>query len=253
MHIVSEQPVLVLVHGAYQRPSVWDESRTVFTGLGYETRAPALPSSGSSPTASMYDDAAVIREEVEKVGGPVVVVAHSYSGIPVTEALTGAADVSRLIFVAAHMLDKGQSMYSRMNVEPPEDTTGTYPTPSREELFHDVPDEVAAKATAELVQQALLPFTNEVTRAAWQAIPSTYVICEDDRCFPVPVQESMALQATEIRRWPGGHCPYLADPKNFALLIDDIVRGAAENGEPAVRTSTNHSKVPDAGSQSVIR
>jgi pimeloyl-ACP methyl ester carboxylesterase len=220
----SERPVLVLVHGAYQRPSVWNASRAVFAALGYETRTPSLPSSGVNPTASMYDDAAVIRAEVEKIGGPVVVVAHSYSGVPVTEAAAGAADVSRLIFVAAHMLDDGQSMYSRMGVDLPSDTSGTYPIPSGEELYHDVPDDVASMAVAELVPQALLPFTNEVTHAGWHEIASTYIICEDDRCFSPSIQAEMARKATDVRRWAGGHCPYLADPRRFAELIDEIVR-----------------------------
>jgi hypothetical protein len=34
----------------------------------------------------------------------------------------------------------------------------------------------------------------------------------------------MAVQATEIRRWAGGHCPFLAAPQRFAGLIDDIVK-----------------------------
>ncbi|MFC3502158.1 alpha/beta fold hydrolase [Micromonospora krabiensis] len=223
-----DRPLVVLVHGAWHRPSTWDAARSALAALGYETRVVALPSAGRdpAPTASMYDDAAVIRKELDQVDGPAVVVAHSYAGIPTSEGLTGATNVAHLIYLAAYLLDDGESMYSRHGMDVPADTTGLFPLMGSpgEALYHDVPRDVAARAVEDLVDQSLLSFTGTVTRAAWHDIPSTYVVCDDDRTIPPALQETMAAHATATRRWPGGHSPFLADPQRFAALVDDIIR-----------------------------
>ncbi|TDC39756.1 alpha/beta hydrolase [Micromonospora sp. 15K316] len=220
------RPVIVLVHGAWHRPSTWDATRAALAALGYETRVAALPSSGTNPTASMYDDAEVIRNEVAAIDGPAVVLAHSYGGIPTAQGLTGAGNASHLIFLAAYLLDDGESMYSRHGMEVPADTSGLFPLPENpgSALYHDVPEDVAARAVADLVEQSLLSFTGTVTRAAWHDIPSTYVVCEDDRILPTALQETMSAHATTTRRWPGGHSAFLAAPEKLAALVDEIIR-----------------------------
>jgi pimeloyl-ACP methyl ester carboxylesterase len=37
----------------------------------------------------MRDDAAAIRAAIDAIGGPVVVVSHSYGGVPSTQAAAG--------------------------------------------------------------------------------------------------------------------------------------------------------------------
>ncbi|MEE6259370.1 alpha/beta hydrolase [Plantactinospora sonchi] len=223
-----DRPVIVLVHGAWHRPSTWDATRAALAGLGYETRIATLPSAGTdpSPTASMYDDAEAIRREVDAVDGPVVVLAHSYGGIPTAQGLTGADNVTQLIFLSAYLLDDGESMYSRHGMDAPADTSGTFPLPENPglALYHDVPEDVATQAVADLVEQSLLSFTGTVTRAAWHDIPSTYIVSEDDRSIPTALQEVMAAHATTTRRWAGGHSAFLAAPERFAALVDEIIR-----------------------------
>lgn len=222
----AERPVIVLVHGAWHRPSTWDATRAALAELGYETRVAALPSAGTNPTASMYDDADAVRREVDAVDGPVVVLAHSYGGIPTAQGLTGAGNVDHLIFIGAYLLDDGESMYSRHGMEVPGDTSGLFPRPENPgpALYHDVPEEVAARAVADLVDQSLVSFTGTVTRAAWHDIPSTYIVCDDDRILPTGLQETMSAHAGATRRWAGGHSPFLAAPEKFAALVDEIVR-----------------------------
>ena len=72
-----------------------------------------LTSSGDDPAAlrDMYADAEVIAQAAAAIDGPVVVVAHSYGGIPTTQALPYARNVRRIIYLAAFQLHAGESLH----------------------------------------------------------------------------------------------------------------------------------------------
>jgi pimeloyl-ACP methyl ester carboxylesterase len=101
----------------------------------------------------MYDDAEVIRCAVTAIDGPVAVVAHSYGGVPATQGATAADGVAHLVYVAAYLLDEGESVYSFYGRETRSDTSGTLPLPKnpRVALYNDIADEPAARALAQLV------------------------------------------------------------------------------------------------------
>jgi pimeloyl-ACP methyl ester carboxylesterase len=73
----------------------------------------ALTSSGDDPAAlgDMQADA-VIAAAAAAIDGPIAVVAHSYGGIPTTQALADLSNVRRLVNLAAFQLDAGQSLFS---------------------------------------------------------------------------------------------------------------------------------------------
>ena len=74
---------------------------------GWEVDALDLPSTGS--TEGMLQDAAAITAAIDRADGPVVLVGHSYGGVPVTEAGDHPA-VERIVYVAAFALDAGESV-----------------------------------------------------------------------------------------------------------------------------------------------
>ncbi|GAA2209019.1 alpha/beta hydrolase [Nonomuraea monospora] len=219
---------VMLVHGAWHQPSCWARLEAELHALGHGTSTPALPSAGEHPTAGMHDDAAVLAAELASIPGPVVLLGHSYGGIPITEAAAGASNVDRLIYLAAHMPDKGQSMYTIHGLPDPEDTSGLFPRSDepRVSLYGDLPDAEAEEAVSRLVNQTARSFAEKVDVAAWRSIPSTYIITEQDQAIPPALQEQMAAQAAGTRRLPGGHSPFLSRPRRLAALIDEIVRSA---------------------------
>ncbi|TDD56509.1 alpha/beta hydrolase [Nonomuraea terrae] len=219
---------VMLVHGAWHGPDCWAKLKPELHALGYDTRTPALPSSGEQPTAGMHDDAAVLAAELASIDGPVVLVGHSYAGIPVTEAAAGAGNVERLIYLAAYMPDRGQSMYDIHGVPEPEDMSGLFPLidDPRNSLYGDLPDDEAEQLVSKLVEQTVRSFAEKVDAAAWRDIPSTYIVAEQDKAIPPALQEQMAAHATEIRRIPSGHSSFLSQPRQLAALIDEIVRTA---------------------------
>jgi pimeloyl-ACP methyl ester carboxylesterase len=219
---------VMLVHGGWHRPTCWAKLEPELQALGYDTRSPALPSSGEHPTAGMHEDAAVLAEELASIEVPVVLLGHSYGGIPVTEAAAGAGNVAHLIYLAAYMPDQGESMYTLHGVPDPDDTSGLFPLTDdpRNSLYADLSDAEAEQAMSELVQQTLLSFAEKVHAAAWRDIPSTYIVTEQDKDLPTALQERMAAQATEVRRIASAHSPFLSQPRQLAALIDEITRSA---------------------------
>ncbi|MFE0450305.1 alpha/beta fold hydrolase [Streptomyces sp. NPDC058914] len=70
-------------------------------------RTPCGELTSPRPLWSPRAPAGVFREKIDAIQAPLVVVGHSYGGAPVTQAATGASNVSHLVYVAAFALDEG--------------------------------------------------------------------------------------------------------------------------------------------------
>ena len=116
------KPAFVLVPGAWQDPSYYGAVATGLKYHGYDSVTVTLPSTGASPP--LYDfteDVTAVRQAVTKFvenDRDVVVVAHSYSGLPTGElpkslskedreanGLKGG--VIRMVFIVAYLVPEG--------------------------------------------------------------------------------------------------------------------------------------------------
>ena len=69
--------------------------------------------------------------------------------------------------------------------------------------------------------------------AAWQDIPSTYVVCELDRVMPVERQEGMIKNAKEVQpkafdiveTLQAGHEPILSKIGELVKIVEKAARG----------------------------
>lgn len=215
--------------------ATWDLLRGELDALGHPSIAVRLPTAGPDPRGGLPDDAAAIRTAIDAVGGPVVVVAHSYGGLPATEAVADAPDVRQLIYVAAYVPDLHKSMFTIHGIPDPDDTEGLFPIGSdpRAQLYADVPDDVAELAITRLVDQRVQPWVDRVTKAGWQTVPSTYIVTEQDASLPVELQERMAAHAKVVRRIPTSHSPQLSRPAELAALLDELTSDSAVAKGPA--------------------
>ncbi|MET9230745.1 alpha/beta fold hydrolase [Lentzea sp. NPDC003310] len=207
---------LLLVHGAWHGSWCWDLLVPELESRGWTTSALDLPSTSGSPTAGVCEDADVVREAIAALSGPVTVLAHSYAGVPVGE---GAQAADRLVYLAAHLLEPGESVVSPLGGPwyEPGTTLLDPPEPARDLLFADVPDERAAWAGSRLRPQSAKSFEDPVTAAAWRTVPTTAIVCADDMAFPQPFADRLrAYGAVEL---PGSHSPFLSRPAQLAELI----------------------------------
>jgi pimeloyl-ACP methyl ester carboxylesterase len=100
------KPTIVLVHGAFGDASSWRAVFDLLDGGEFSLLAAALPLRGVAA------DVAYLEAVVEQLDGPVILVGHSYAGCVITAA--GASDkVAALVYVAAFMPDKGESITDR--------------------------------------------------------------------------------------------------------------------------------------------
>ncbi|WP_399895780.1 alpha/beta fold hydrolase [Streptomyces sp. BBFR51] len=216
------KPVILLVHGAWHGAWCWELLAPELTALGWQVETVDLPSASADPrnTAGMYDDARAVRRRLDAAEGPVTVLAHSYAGLPVTQAAAGA-DVNRLVYLAAFQLDVGDSLAGIAGGEIPGGDTGTLPAHEdpRTHLYADATEEIASRAAERLVLQTVKSFSEPLTTAAWKTVPSSYVVCERDRAVDPGFQKVMAARSERSYTLPTGHSPFYSAPGELARLI----------------------------------
>jgi len=101
---------------------------------GYEVHVVNMPSVGrKEPTPNMNDDSSAIGAELDKLveqGKDVLVISHSYSGIPVSEGVKGfgketrakkgkKGGVTRILYTTALVVKEGQSAADLLGQGPP--------------------------------------------------------------------------------------------------------------------------------------
>ena len=226
------RPRIILVHGAWVGAWEFGPLEQILRGRGWEVDALDLPSTGT--TESMFQDAAAISAAIDRAGGPVVLVGHSYGGVPVTQAGDHPA-VERIVYVAAFALDAGESVITSMGGSLPEMwgiadgqlTMGRSRDERVDLIAADMPPGVPREASEQLADlfrpQSLPSFSDELSNVAWRVKPATYILTENDGVVPPAFQESLAVRTgAEIVRIPNGHAPFQEDPAGFADLLERL-------------------------------
>lgn len=134
--MATPKPVIVFVPGAFSRPSDYDLVSGPLREAGHEVHVVHHPSSPDvlvHPTPSMYDDADNIHLLVETLadeGKDIVMVMHSYGGLPGTQACEGMSrterlraskpgGIVRLLYVGAAVAPVGSSLAGVLRTEMP--------------------------------------------------------------------------------------------------------------------------------------
>lgn len=205
-------PVVVLVHGAFAGPTCWDGVVENLLDRSVEVVAVA------NPLRNLADDAAYVRDVVAGIGRPVVLVAHSYGGMVITEAAAHNDAVTGLVYVCAFAPDHAESAFELAGRLPgstlaetlvacPVGTGGTGGTGGTEltisrDVFHqqfaaDVPADRAALmcATQRPVTQVALMAGLQTDVPAWTTLPSWFAFGDEDLTIPVALHRRMAQRA----------------------------------------------------------
>ena len=65
-------------------------------------------------------------------------------------------------------------------------------------FYNDMPKEEAAKYAKMLKPHSYATFSSQMTAEPWRKIPSTYIVCEDDKAIPLQGQLGMIEQAKSM-------------------------------------------------------
>jgi pimeloyl-ACP methyl ester carboxylesterase len=90
-------------------------------------------------------------------------------------------------------------------------------------FYADCPPDVAAAAASRITPQRRDVFEQELRGAAWQSLPSTYVVCTRDNAIPPALQERMSERAGSVSHLDSGHSPFLARPDDLAAIIRETL------------------------------
>jgi pimeloyl-ACP methyl ester carboxylesterase len=240
---------VVLVHGAWHGAWCWQPVVDGLRAQDVVVDAIDLPGHGddTQPLTDLHGDAARVTAALDALAtvetGPVVLVGHSYGGAVITQAGLHAS-IAHLVYVAAFMLDEGESLLASAADDPraaaidhtgrpdaaaaldfADDGTSTVTLDGAKDLFYnDCPPEVAARATARLTPQPMTNLGQSPTTVAWRDLPSTYAVCTLDNAVHPDLQRILADRATHQVEWASDHSPFLSQPAVVVELLANLAR-----------------------------
>jgi pimeloyl-ACP methyl ester carboxylesterase len=230
---MSNPATAVFVHGGWHDGWSWHLVRELLDARGVPSVALDLP------MTTLDRDAAVLSDALADIEGGAVVISHSWGGSVATLGASGAPNVRQLIYIAAVLTEAGRATLSPVPVKGRETLrskavieTDTTTVIDREvslaAFYHDVEPSLARQAADRLrpFQKTGYAVVETDAVAAWRTIPTTYVVCADDRMIHPDTQREMAAASgAEVLEWPSSHSPFLSHPG----LVADLVARRAES------------------------
>jgi len=143
------------------------------------------------------------------------------------EAAAGVESVRHLVLIASYLPEVGQSLSEFgdggpapfLDVDSDAGTFGARPELFVDTFVHDCDPEVQAQATGHLARQSVQVTGQPVGAAAWQQVPSTYLVCAQDRGTPLRLQREFARRAGSVVELDAGHHPFLSQPAAVRDLL----------------------------------
>src|SRR5918995_1453215 len=224
---------IVLVHGGWADGSSWSKVISILHEAGHQVGHRVI--AVQLPLHSLADDVATVKRAIDLVGGPTILVGHSYGGEVITNAGYNNPNVTGLVYIAAFAPDEGQSLSSFVDPAtfPKDlffiDSGGfIYLNP---EIFRENFAEDVDPAEAHLMAIVQKPFNQSIFGEksgppAWKQLPTWYQISDADRMIPPDVQRMFAerMNATTINV-NSSHASYVSHPEEITELILNATKG----------------------------
>ena len=193
------------------------------------------------PRPEFKDDVSLIRDAVQAEldnGKDVLLVLHSYAGMPGAEAtnqliasgaldrVNGKGQLIRVLFIAAYVFPAGQVADAKNFIGPHdphfsidfEKGINLFADPYAG-FFNDMSKEEAQPFLDALDITYYLGDGPLVTSETWRQVSSTYVICEQDQAVPLARQEGLAAGMQRQVRINAAHSPYVSQPEKVAEIL----------------------------------
>jgi pimeloyl-ACP methyl ester carboxylesterase len=229
---------VVLVHGAFADGSGWKAVAKILKNDGYKV------SVVQHPETSYADDQKYTKAAIDAMGGPVVLVGHSYGGSVITEA-GNHPNVAALVYIAAFALDEGESCASIEQAVPQAskafkaDSNGLWWIDEAHfaaDFAADIPRDEAEFMAISQVPISTDAFTHKVTNPAWKTKSTWYMVASSDRSIN-PEQERMMAKRAKAKTVEvnSSHVAYMSHAQETAKLIEEAATTAASQSIAANR------------------
>jgi len=225
---MNTKPTIVFVHGLWADGSSWNKVINPLVDKGYKVI------SVQNPTTSLADDVALVKTAIDRAGGDVILVGHSWGGFVITEAGSDPR-VKALVYIAAFAPDKGETVpslsekFAATELEKfIQQTNGTL-TVSREGIGKVFAGDLTAKEQ-DVVYAVQTPASPQVfggvgANAAWKTKPSWYVVAAEDKTINPELEKMMAKRANaKTTVLKTSHVAMLSKPNEVLNVILDAAK-----------------------------
>ena len=235
-------PHVLLVHGGSHGAWCWADVQRYLRNEGVAATAFDLPGSGEDQTPradlDLDDYIASCIGHIDAIDDDVILVGHSLAGLTFPSVIAQrSARIAHSMFIAALVTTRGERgidsiptdrrpVYYEMAEQSPDNSLLPSFNAAWDRFFPSL-DEIRARAVYEhLTPQALGPYlqANSVEPSELN-VPSTFVVLEEDRTFPLPVAREFAQKlGVDPTIVPGDHCWMITDPQGCANAILELVQ-----------------------------
>ncbi|KAJ0425357.1 alpha/beta-hydrolase [Aspergillus carlsbadensis] len=240
---------ILFVPGAWHSPTCYAKLLAPLESAGYTTTLIHLPTvnpNANPDTAppSFAADVQAIRSAIIQAADAeqnILLVVHSYGGIPASEAVRDLdlasrakrglrGGVSHLFYCCSFLIPKGQSLVSALGgAELPwlsisADKSIVHALTPETIFYNDMSPADVEAAIRELRPHAYASFSGTVTYEAWRDVPTTYLYCLQDAAVPIEVQrmlvgEFAAGAGIRTVTVDAGHSPFYSVPGEVVRAI----------------------------------
>ena len=220
---------IILVHGAWADGSSWSKVIPILQNAGYRVIAAQLP------LHSLADDVDTVKRAIDLVGGPTILVGHSYGGFVITNAAYNNPNVKGLVYIAAFVPDVGESLSNF--IDPTKLPQGLLVFDSRgfgyinPEMFSQAFAQDINSTEATIMASVQKPINQSVLGEksgppAWKQLPTWYQVSEGDRMIPPDAERQFAqrINSTTISI-NSSHASLVSHPDVIAQFILNATRG----------------------------
>ncbi|KAF2710986.1 alpha/beta-hydrolase [Pleomassaria siparia CBS 279.74] len=241
------KPHIVFLPGAWHSAEGYYAVMSKLEEAGYSVHSRPLPGVGMyNPPVDLVDDIAATQEIVNEAigdGNDVIVIPHSWPGIVVGSALVGygkkqreergqKGGVVRGAYMCSFIVPEGVSLMDacQHRLPPWYTVDGLYSFVTDSTVFyHDLPASEREYWTSKLELHSFATQKAKSTGASWKDIPTSYLVCEDDRAIPAVFQDMMIDRVKEmggdieVKRIKASHSPFLSMPDAVVDWIREAV------------------------------
>lgn len=224
---------VVLIHGAFADAAGW---RGLVEELGSDAKTILAP---PNPLRGTISDGTYMKNFVEQIDGPVLLVGHSYGGAVATVAGT-AENVVGLVYIAGFCPDEGEPISAMVErFDPPRAAPHLIPAPLPDggaevaidpPVFHemfcaDLPAEDAAFMAISQRPLSVAAFSDITPAAAWKTKPSWAVLPTEDRAIHPDLHrfafDRAGAKVTVVEG--ASHAVFMSQPAVVAQVIRDAL------------------------------